>query len=188
MVGVSWLYFNGIPMLKPSIIIQAIINGIRLFLKSNLASDPILSSVFTNKFIIRILIIIPCSRGIMYLNIMVSIPRNRPYSICPIGVRGLVLGSVVMNMALNIKPHDRICRMGYHILVPPITYVMANTVRIYVMGIFHFITLKYVRYINDIIHRNTLVSPIVPGMVPMKKFSSPPYGFTIVSYVPVVLM
>ena len=42
------------------------------------------------------------------LNITVSIPKNNPYSICPIGVTGLVTGSVAINTAPNISPPENI--------------------------------------------------------------------------------
>ena len=79
-------------------------NGISVILKLNLASEPILSSIITNIFIVNILVITPSGNGVKYLNITVSIPRNSPYSICPIGVTGLVTGSVAMKTAPNINP------------------------------------------------------------------------------------
>ena len=181
-------YFTDIPILNPMINIHAIKNRIIVFLKSNLASVPILSNIGTNMFIINMLINIPSGIGVKYLNIIVSIPKNIAYNICPIGVTGLVCCSEAINIDLNINPPVNIWNNGYHIpksLIPPITYVIANIVIMYIVGILHFITLVIIKYASAKMDSAALIDPIISGMFPINIFKILPYGFTSVSYVPI---
>ena len=118
------VFDSAIPILRLSISIHAIINGISDSLKLNLDIDPILSRGLTNIFIISILVSSIYGSGSKYFIITVIIAVNIPNSICPIGVVGVVVWSVIMNTAPNSILLDISSCIEYDIpklFIPPTT-------------------------------------------------------------------